>query len=253
MSSNWSRNWWKDVLCFWRFFRKDSKRDVVIFLGPNKGGKTELYQAINNLPFQNKNEDCNTGRRVHVHKINGIGRIEEKAYGKLRFTVVDSGGEEDHIKIVVEKTIDHLIRARPDRVLVVLVVDIDPQTEKQKQEMTAPFIAQYLSLIAMSCEKKNWYGDKYRGQKLKDVEDFVCKRYDEGNWFFTVVGTHGNMTSEIESKMSSFFNFLEKYRGKMTPVGASRIISFELDDKKDVHGREAAREWMAKTLKAMRG
>ena len=201
-----------------RWLKKDPHKDMVIFMGPKQGGKSELLSAVMGKPFDPERPGTGVG-------LNPIGAKD--------FIVCDSDGATTNIKTYVDNIVNLVKTKQPDFVLVILVFDI---RDLPLLKMSAPnehstngkecsfeqkdTLAGYLDFFASTCEEnartKNMFGKNY-----------FAKRYSNGHWAYAIIATHLAEMAEkiVNDALVKMHEDFDQYSGKMRFAGAG---SFEL-------------------------
>lgn len=204
-----------------RWFKKDPNKDMVIFMGPPRAGKSELLASVMGEAFNPKREM--TG-------------FEFKKKGVKDFVVCDSGGDGNNIKFYTDRIMEYVKGKRPDFILVILVTNVQkllwsglPAPDGTEVPPEIDKLAEYLDFFTMTCEEKT----KAEGKIDKLLcENYFTERYDNGHWAYAIIGTHRAQMDEatIESGLANLTGHFDQYSRKMRYVGAG---IFELSERKE--------------------
>ena len=203
-----------------RWFKKDPNKDMVIFMGPKEGGKTELLAALKGNNFDPKRQG--TGFRTNFE------------CGFKDFVACDSGGDAKIIKVYTDKIVEYVKEKQPNFVLVVLVTNVQdiswsglPPPDGKSSLGQIDLLAEYLDFFTTSCE------EECRTNKIKTMlgENCFTKRYDNGHWAYAVIGTHLAKMDKatVTGGLTNLTRHLDQYRRKMCFAGTG---VFELSEKK---------------------
>ncbi|MGN0852140.1 MAG: hypothetical protein ACI4Q3_02050 [Kiritimatiellia bacterium] len=213
-----------------KWLKKDSHRDMIIFMGPKGQGKTELKSALLKQGFNENRQG--TGVRVYNEKYS----IDEDDIGCKKIVALDSGGEETHIRDYVNKAVEYIDEKRPDYVLIVLVLkrdflqgDIVSVSDK---------VGEYLYYITEAFDKND----------CKSMQ----KRYQDGWWTYVIATTHCDRpTNDEKQKIAQIEERIDekRYRGLLGHFVDRKLNGyFELSRSEF---RKQAIIWIVKILKLM--
>ena len=223
-----------------KWLKIDPNRDVVMFLGPKEGGKTECMSAMRQEEF-NQNR-TGTGVRVDRNKF----KLDEADFGVKKMIAFDSGGEENNIKNYCNKVFDYVDSKKPDYLLLVLVADVSKINQDNVND-TADEIAIYLNCIHRICEKTNNCEKTNKFNKTKEA-------YENGRCGYSILWTHGDAMkkNELEANkalLSIVQARVDKKKGKVRNLNKENRI-FDLSQKPQ---RDDVIKFVAEGLKTLHG
>lgn len=213
-----------------RWWRNNKSKDVILFMGPSKSGKTEFLYALQ-------------GKEYPASKWETGARITNSTFSYCDKTAMalDGGGQGGNMETVARQAIATIEGRRADHVLLILTLDMCKIDDSQS--FIDENMCSYLDMFVSICED--------RKSKWKRPVDWVFdlnakKLYDDGKWAYAVVGTHASCDgAKTMDALEQIYSELGEFKGKLRPMGADR---FELSKQKD---RAQTLIWVTEILDAM--
>ena len=215
-----------------RWWRKNKSKDVILFMGPSKSGKTEFLCALQSKEYPAGKYPTGTQMTTNTF-----------AYCNKTAMALDGAGESGNMENIAKQAIAAMEGRHAEHVLLILTVDMCEIDDSQS--FMDENICPYLDMFVGICEdgKSKWK------RTVDWVLDLNAKKlYEEGKWAYAVVGTHASCGgAKTMDALEHIYSALNEFKGKLRPMGAGR---FELSQQQD---RVKTLIWVTDILKAMHG